>query len=261
MTAVAEPEVTVRRDGPVATVELSNPGRRNALTGAMLAELSRVFPELDDDPEVRVVVVTGRGEDFCSGADLSAVDGDRHPLGSMNRTNRAALALHRMATPTVARVDGVAVGAGLNLALGCDLVVASDRARFSEVFVRRGLAVDFGGSWVLPRLIGMHRAKELCLLGEVLPASRAVEIGLVNRSVPVDELDATVDELTARLAAGPAVAMALTKRLLADGAGRSLPEALDAEAAAQAITLRGEDVEEAFGAFREKRDARFTERL
>ncbi|MDN5913778.1 MAG: enoyl-CoA hydratase-related protein [Pseudonocardia sp.] len=261
MTGDVQAEVTLRRAGPVATVELANPGRRNALTGSMLAELSRALPELDDDPEVRVVVVTGRGGDFCSGADLSAVGDDRHPLGAMNRINRAALALHRMSTPTVARVDGVAVGAGLNLALACDLVVSSDRARYSEVFVRRGLAVDFGGSWILPRLVGMHRAKELCLLGEIVPADRAAEMGLVKRVVPAEKLDETVDGLAARLAGGPAVAMALTKRLLADGGQRSIEEALDAEAAAQAIALRGDDAREAFTAFRDKRDAEFTETL
>jgi enoyl-CoA hydratase/carnithine racemase len=261
VTGVAQAEVTVRRSGPAATVELSNPGRRNALTASMLDDLYRLLTELDDDPQVRVVVVAGRDGDFCSGADLSAVSDERHPLGSMNRINRTALALHRMATPTVARVDGVAVGAGLNLALACDLVVASDRARFSEVFVRRGLAVDFGGSWVLPRLVGLHRAKELCLLGEIVPADRAAEIGLVNRVVPVSELDTVTGDLVDRLADGPAVAMALTKRLLTDGGDRSIQEALDAEAAAQAITLRGDDSREAFSAFREKRDAEFTERL
>ncbi|MEQ3549892.1 enoyl-CoA hydratase-related protein [Pseudonocardia nematodicida] len=261
MTGVLQDAVQVRRDGAAATVELSNPGRRNALTASMLDELYRVLPELDDDPQVRVVVLTGRDGDFCSGADLSAVSEDRHPLGSMNRINRTALAVYRMATPVVARVDGVAVGAGLNLALACDLVVASDRARFSEVFVRRGLAVDFGGSWILPRLIGLHRAKELCLLGDIVPADRAAAMGLVNRVVPSAELDTEVGTIVDRLAAGPAVAMALTKRLLAEGGGRDLPSALDAEAAAQAITLRGADAEEAFTAFRGKRDASFTEQL
>ena len=124
MTGIVQAEVAVRRAGPVGTVELANPGRRNALTATMLAELPRALAELDDDPEVRVVVVTGRDGDFCSGADLSAVGDDRHALGAMNRINRAAVAVHRMATPTVARVDGFAVGAGLNLALACDLVVA-----------------------------------------------------------------------------------------------------------------------------------------
>ncbi|MBN9758216.1 MULTISPECIES: enoyl-CoA hydratase/isomerase family protein [unclassified Pseudonocardia] len=245
----------------MATVELSNPGRRNALSADMFADLARTLPELDDDPGVRVVVLTGAGEDFCSGADLSAVSDDAHPLGHMNRINRAAAAVHRMSVPTVARVDGVAVGAGLNLALACDLVVASDRARFSEIFVRRGLTVDFGGSWILPRLVGLHRAKELCLLGDVVPAADAAAMGLVNRVVPVAELDATVDGITTRLAAGPAVAMALTKRLLNEGGRSGVDEALAAEGVAQSIALRGADAAEAFEAFRDKRAARFTETL
>jgi enoyl-CoA hydratase/carnithine racemase len=248
---------TGRRDG-VATVTLDRPGRKNALDPQAFEQLGSELTVLAGDPTVRVVVITGAGGDFCAGADL-ADDGERsHPLVDMEAVNRAAVALHRLAVPTIAKVDGVAVGAGLNLALGCDLVVASDRARFSEIFGRRGLSVDFGGSWLLVRRVGLHVAKELCLLAEVLPAARAAEMGLVNRVVPVDELDAFVDAWATRLAAGPPTAMTLTKRLLDQAATSSFEDALDREAHAQTVNLMGSDTTEAFAAFREKRTPTFT---
>jgi 2-(1,2-epoxy-1,2-dihydrophenyl)acetyl-CoA isomerase len=250
-------EVTTK-DG-VRTVTLVKPERRNAIDPEMFADLSAAFRDADADPEVRVVVITGAGGDFSSGADLLGLGtGARHPLTMMETVNRAASALHRLRMPTIAKVDGVAVGAGLNLALGCDLVIASDRARFSEIFPKRGLSVDFGGSWILPRRIGLHRAKELCLLGDLLDAVQAAEFGLVNRVVAVDELDEVVDALAARLAAGPPVALAQTKRLLDESASMSFDEALDREAQAQTINLMGADVAEAFRAFAEKRDPTFT---
>jgi 2-(1,2-epoxy-1,2-dihydrophenyl)acetyl-CoA isomerase len=261
--------VEVTREGPVLTVTLTKPARKNAIDAEMFGALRVAFAEADADPDVRVVVVTGAGGNFSSGADLLARDtaqdtardgGQRHPRTAMERVNEAASALHRLGKPVIAKVDGVAVGAGMNLALGCDLVVASERARFSEIFPRRGLSVDFGGSWILPRRIGLHRAKELCLLGDVIEATQAAELGLVNRVVPVAELDATVDGLAARLAAGPPVALAQTKRLLDGASSTSFDEALDREAQAQVINLLGADAAEAFRAFGEKREPRFTGR-
>ena len=132
----------------------------------------------------------------------------------MRHVGDVALALHRLPQPTIAKVRGVAVGAGCNLALGCDLVVAGETARFSEIFAKRGLSVDFGGSWVLPRRVGLHRAKELAFFADIIEANEAERIGLVNRVVPDGELDAFVDDWATRLAAGPPIALALTKRLL-----------------------------------------------
>lgn len=251
--------VEVTSKDAVLTVTLCKPGRKNAIDMGMFAALAAAFTAADADPDVRVVVVTGADGDFTSGADLLGAGADgEHPLTAMEQVNRAATALHRVRAPVIAKVDGVAVGAGMNLALGCDLVIASERARFSEIFPRRGLSVDFGGSWLLPRRIGLHRAKELCLLGDVLDAARAAELGLVNRVVPVAELDAVVDGLAARLAAGPPLALAQTKRLLDDSAAMGFDEALDREAQAQAVNLMGADVAEALVAFREKREPRFT---
>lgn len=247
------------KDG-VLTITLDRPEKKNAIDRATFRELLTVFVDADADPEARVVVVTGAGGNFCSGADLGGPVEDQHPIDGMEVVNRSAAALHRIRVPVIAKVDGVAVGAGLNLALGCDLVIASDRARFSEIFSKRGLSVDYGGSWLLPRRIGLHRAKELCLLADIVDAHRAAEIGLVNRVVPVDELDRTVDEIATRLAAGPPVALASTKRLLDESASMSFEQALDREALAQAVNIMGADVAEAFLAFVQKRDPTFTGR-
>jgi len=252
-------DVTCRDN--VLTIRLNRPEKKNALDRAAFGALLEAFTAADADGEVRVVVVTGAGGNFCSGADLSGDDvTEQHPLQRMEVVNRSAAALHRIRVPVIAKVDGVAVGAGLNLALGCDLVIASDRARFSEIFSRRGLSVDYGGSWLLPRRIGLHRAKELCFLADILDATQAAEIGLVNRVVPVDELDKTVDELATRLAAGPPVALASTKRLLDESGSMGFEQALDREAQAQAVNIMGADVAEAFMAFLEKREPGFTGR-
>ena len=158
------------------------------------------------------MVLTGAGGAFCSGADLSPEGGDRpHPLAWMRHIADVALELHRLPKPTIAKVGGVAAGAGLNLALGCDLIVASDDARFSEIFTRRGLSIDGGGSWLLPRLVGLHKAKELAFFAEVIDAKEASELGLVNRVVAAAELDGTVDAWARRLADGPPLALSMTK--------------------------------------------------
>jgi 2-(1,2-epoxy-1,2-dihydrophenyl)acetyl-CoA isomerase len=167
--------------------------------------------------------------------------------------NAAALALHEMTKPTIAKVNGDAVGAGMNLALGCDLVVAAESARFSEIFARRGLSLDFGGSWLLPRLVGMHKAKELALFGEIISAREAERIGLVNRVVPDAELDTFVTDWAERLASGAPLALQLSKKLLSNAFSVGLAEALDAEAAAQSINLVSEDTKEGVTAFLEKR--------
>jgi 2-(1,2-epoxy-1,2-dihydrophenyl)acetyl-CoA isomerase len=178
----------------------------------------------------------------------------------MTEVNEACLALHRLPIPTIARVDGVAVGAGMNLALGCDFVVASSRARFSEIFVKRGLSVDFGGSWLLPRLVGLHRAKELVLLGDMLGAEQAREWGLVREVVEPAALDDAVARLAGRLLAGPPTAMRLSKRMLNDSFEATLDRALEDEARSQQVNFATEDTAEAGRAFLEKRDPVFTGR-
>jgi 2-(1,2-epoxy-1,2-dihydrophenyl)acetyl-CoA isomerase len=247
---------TELRDG-IATVVVANEARKNAVSTPMWGELAVALRWVASDPGVRVLVVTGSGEDFCSGADLGT-GSEGHWLAQMRFVNQAAQALHDVPQPTIARVDGVAVGAGCNLAFGCDLVVASDRARFSQIFARRGLSLDFGGSWLLPRRVGLHKAKELALLAPILDADDAERLGLVNRVVPAVGLDAAVGEWAERLAAGPPVALAQTKALLDRSSTSSLADALAAEAAAQAVNFATADTAEAIAAFIQKRDPRYT---
>mgnify|MGYP001025552415 FL=1 len=246
-----------RADG-IVTVTMNRPEKKNAANAVMWNELLATFREIAANPDDRVMVLTGAGGAFCSGADVSGM-GERqvHGLASMRHISDIALALYRMPQPTIAKVRGVATGAGMNMALLCDLIVASDNARFSEIFARRGLTIDFGGSWALPRRVGLHRAKELTLLTDIIDAAEADRIGLVNRVVPDDQLDAFVDDWARRLAAGPPIALAQSKRLLNNAIGITLEQALDEEGAAQTINFATKDTAEAVAAFLEKREPKF----
>jgi 2-(1,2-epoxy-1,2-dihydrophenyl)acetyl-CoA isomerase len=253
--------ILVERADGVVTVTLNRPERKNAIDMAMWSRLHEVFAEIGASSRDRVVVVTGAGDAFCSGTGLSAADLEqyrREPgVVLLRRIGEAALTLHRLPQPTIAKVNGVAAGAGCNLALGCDLIVASEDAAFSEIFSQRGLAVDFAGTWLLPRLIGLHRAKELAFFGDRVSARRADEMGLVNVVVAADELDAAVDDWARRLATGPSLALSLTKRMLNDSVGGSMAEALEGEARSQHIAFASNDAREGIAAFAEKRPPRF----
>ena len=247
-----------RAPNGVVTLTLNRPEKKNAINGTMFNELLAAFREVNDSASDRVLVITGAGDAFCSGADLADRGSDtRHPLARLHWVADIALALHRIPKPIIAKVNGVAVGAGLNLALGCDLIVASESARFSEIFARRGLTIDFGGSWLLPRLIGMHRAKELAFFADIISAKEAAELGLVNRVVSSTELDAFVTDWADRLAAGPPIALSMTKRLLTNSFSMTMDEALEAEGMAQSVNSGTEDAPEAIRAFLEKREPRF----
>ena len=219
--------------------------------------LHAALGEADEDPAVRVVVVTGAGEAFSAGGDLAGGSAEGHMMQIMRAITRPALALHRFSKPTIAKVNGVAAGAGFNVALGCDLIVAAESARFCQIFSRRALSVDYGGTWLLPRLVGLHKAKELALLADWIPSDEAREIGIVNRVVPDAELDAAVDAWATRLAAGPPIAYSLTKRMLTEASSRTFEEALEAEAVAQSVNLASEDTKEGMRAFFEKRAPEF----
>src|SRR5580700_2022871 len=214
--------ILVERDAGIVTVTLNRPERKNAANGQMWLELRDLFYEVSHARDDRVLVVTGAGGAFCSGADISdpkgvsGDPGDPH-LVRMEFLGEVMLALHEVPKPTIAKVRGIAAGAGLSLALGCDLVVAGSDARFSEIFARRGLSVDGGSSWLLPRLVGLHRAKEIAYFADILSAAEASEFGLVNRVLPDDELDSFVDGWARRLALGPPLALSMTKRLLHEG--------------------------------------------
>jgi enoyl-CoA hydratase/carnithine racemase len=248
------------RDSGVLTLTLNRPRRKNAIDGELWDALRAQLTVARDDPEVRAIVLTGAGGDFCAGADLSGGVSTTHPLDRMRRVNEVALLLHELPVPSVAKVDGVAVGAGWNLALGCDLVVATPAARFSQIFAKRGLSLDFGGSWLLPKLVGMQQAKRLALLAEMIDGAEAHRLGLVTWVVEPGEIDAFVADLGARLASAAPVAIAQSKALLHEGADATMREALASEARTQAINFATEDAPAAFAAFNEKREPEFTGR-
>jgi 2-(1,2-epoxy-1,2-dihydrophenyl)acetyl-CoA isomerase len=244
--------------GQVRWLSLNRPDRRNAVPMDGWADLTTAFGDFEDSSS-RVLVITGDGEDFCAGADLdpSRIDeiqavADRHRR--MKVVGDAALRLHRLTKPTIAAVDGVAVGAGLNLALGCDLVVATERSRFSEIFVRRGLTLDFGGSWLLPRIVGIQRAKELALTGRIVSGSEALAIGLVTELVAPDDLQSRVEEIAESLLGGAPKAQMFAKQALNASFESSFSDSLAGETQAQSILLGTEDAAEGVLSFLEKRD-------
>ena len=249
----------VERSDGVVTITMDRPEKKNAINGQMWTELKAVALELVDSKQDRCVVLTGAGGEFCSGADLWASNGEpEHQLAAMRRINSVIQAFHELPQPTIARVDGVCAGVGLGLALGCDLVLASDRSRFSAIFVKRGLSLDGCTSWLLPRIVGMQKAKELALFGDIISAADALDLGLLNRVVPEGDLDKLVGEWSARLGAGPPIAMAMTKRLLNRSFEQTFEQALDDEARTQTINIAStKDTIEAISAFTQKRDPVF----
>jgi 2-(1,2-epoxy-1,2-dihydrophenyl)acetyl-CoA isomerase len=252
----------VERSAGVVTVTMNRPERKNAANGVMLAELTEIFEEIERTAGDRVMVLTGAGGSFCSGADLGdpngpASDASQPGIIRMRRLGDVALALHRLNKPTIAKVDGFAVGAGLSLALGCDLVVCSDRAKLSMIFAKRGLSLDNGASWLLPRLVGLARAKEIALFGGMWSGDEAAAIGLVNRALPLDELDAFVDDWATTLAGGPPLALSMTKTLLHASSMASMEQAVEDEARCQALNFSTKDTQEAMVAFGEKREPVF----
>lgn len=254
--------IIVERADGVVNVTLNRPDKKNAANGRMWQELAATFAEVQRRSDDRVLVITGAGGDFCSGADITdpagvSGDPDAPHLVRMQFLGDVMLALHQLAKPTVAKIRGVAAGAGLSLALGCDLTVAAASARVSVIFSRRGLSVDGGASWLLPRLVGLHRAKELAFFGDMLPAPDAAAMGLLNRVVPDEELDEAVGEWARRLAAGPPLALSMTKRLLESGMSSSMAAALQAEATAQTVNFGTEDTTEAMRAFVQRREPNF----
>jgi 2-(1,2-epoxy-1,2-dihydrophenyl)acetyl-CoA isomerase len=252
--------IIVERGGAVATVTLNRPEARNALDFAMRGELLAALDEIEASPTTRVVILTGAGGHFCAGGDVKTMR-RRHTAaegrGRVELLNRAVLRLVNFPLPTIAMVDGYAVGAGSNLALCCDLIVASDRAKFGELFCKIGLAVDGGGTWLLPRLVGMARAKELVFTGDIFDAAEALRIGLVNRVVPATELEAATRTLAEKIAAGPPLALRLDKQALNRAAATDLAAALEVEAFAQGLAVASDDHQEGVAAFFDKRPPKF----
>ncbi len=252
----------VERSAGVVNVTMNRPERKNAANNQMLRELQATFEEVERTPGDRVMVLGGAGGAFCTGADLGdpngpATDESQSTLSRMRRLGDVALSLHRITKPTIAKVDGYAVGAGCSLALGCDLIVCSETAKLSMIFSRRGLSLDNGASWLLPRLVGLAKAKEIALFGGMWSGQEALEAGLINRVLAQSELDAFVADWATTLAGGPPLALSMSKTLLHASSTSSMEQAVENEARCQSLNFSSEDTAEALAAFRDKRDPIF----
>ena len=234
-----------KKDG-IVQITLNRPDRRNALSPRMAKELTQALRGIEGDREVRVVVLRGADGHFCSGGDLAPDD--------MPEDANPDLA---PASPVVALVEGVAAGAGANLAFACDLVYAAQSARFSEIFVKRGISLDCGGSWLLPRLIGLQKAKELAFFGDFISADEAHNAGLVTQVYEDDSFESSAAERIATLATRAPVALTQIKQSLHRSMELGLSEALEIEAVSQAALTATEDAAEGMRAFMEKREPRF----
>jgi 2-(1,2-epoxy-1,2-dihydrophenyl)acetyl-CoA isomerase len=265
-------DVIRRLEDGVAWIVLNRPDAGNAMTAAMRDQISVWLDEASADLAVRAVVITAAGERaFCTGADIrggraapaprpeGAPDNAVGDAGRMIRTGwqRLITAILDCEKPVIAAVNGTAAGGGMHLALACDLVVAAENAKFIEVFIRRGIAPDAGGAWILTRLIGIQKAKELFFFGDDVPAEEALRLGLVNRVVPAAELTATVTEMAGRLAKGPTKAIGIAKWLTNRALDVDRLTAFHDEAMAQELITRTEDSSEGMMSFVERRPSEF----
>lgn len=247
------------QDG-IATLTLNRPDVMNALTFEIYAQLRDLFADLQRDEQVRVIILTGAGDHFCSGGDVHAIIGEllqRDMKGHLEFTRMTGAVVQHMRQldkPIIAALNGMTAGAGAVLALASDLRIASERARFAFLFTKVGLTgADMGAACLLPRVVGMGRATELLLFGDTIDAATAERYGLVNRVVPHADLLSTVQEWARRLAQGPAFAISMTKRMLNHEQSMDLASALEAEAQAQALMLMGEDHRRFYEAFKAKK--------
>ena len=251
-------KLLVARDGPIATITFNRPATLNAVDVEVMAALREAVVGCGADGTTRVIVLTGAGGAFCSGADVSfAVQPDVSP-DSLYRMLRevyhpAILAIHEAPCPVIAAVDGVAAGIGCDIAMACDIRLASERARFAELFIRVGLLPDGGGTWSLPRIVGMGRALELMYSGEVLPAAEALAIGLANKVFPVERFADEVAAYAQQLAGQAPLALARIRGAVRAAQESTFAEALAREASLQREIVDSEDGFEGFRAFVEKR--------
>jgi len=246
----------------VARITLNRPGALNALNGAMKNDLADAIDRVGSDPAVRALLLTGAGRGFCAGGDIKEMNPASGPTATKRKLDHilsnVLVPLATLKKPTIAAVNGFAVGAGFNLALACDMIVAADTAVFSQIFVRVGLVPDSGGLYFLTRVRGLNRAKELCFTGRDVPAAEAAQLGFVNRVVPAAELMDAAHSFAAEIARGPAVAMALTKTALNLSSTASLAHMMEVEALAQAVAASTDEHKEGLAAFAGRRKPDFT---
>jgi 2-(1,2-epoxy-1,2-dihydrophenyl)acetyl-CoA isomerase len=260
-------QVIAREDGGVLWLTLNRPEAANAVTPDQRDRLIALLEDASGRLEVRAVVITATGKHFCTGADLrNSRQGPVRPegvpelvIGDVARmihagAQRLITAVVDCEKPVIGAINGTAAGIGAHLALACDLVVAAEEARFIEVFVRRGLVPDGAGAWLLPRRIGLQKAKEMMFFGDAVSAAEAERLGLVNRVVPADELEKVAGEWAARLASGPTRSIGLTKALLNRSLDSDRATAFREEALAQELNMQTRDANEGVDAFKERRD-------
>ncbi|MDP2952546.1 MAG: enoyl-CoA hydratase [Chloroflexota bacterium] len=258
-------DILFQREGAVAILTLNRPEKLNALSPDMRAGVRSVVDELRADAAVRVLILTGAGRGFCSGADVGAMPGSQaqaDPEEVIRRMLSHAYpflprVLRSLDKPIIGAINGAAVGAGFSLAMGCDIRIASENARFSAVFVRRGLVPDTGLTYFLTRAVGTARACELMFNGDFIDAREAERLGIVNKVVPQEALMAHCRDLAQKLAQQPPMTLGLIKHLIYRGMTSTLDDALEAEIDAQQYCLRSEDHKEAIKAFQEKREPSF----
>lgn len=251
------------KDG-VATITLNRPDVLNAANLQLLQELRQAIERARTDTNVRAVLLTGTGRAFCSGADLSDM-GEGFELSNplhirrwlVEFFNPLILSICEMEKPWIAAVNGVAAGGGCQLALACDLILIAEDTYFCEIFAQRGLVVDLGGLFLLPRLVGLHKAKEIAFFAEKIDGPQAVELGLANKCVPPAQLMQAAQEWAKRLAEGPTVALGLMKSGMNRGLQMTLQDVMNYEASAQALAVQTQDVQEGLRAFLEKRKPTF----
>ncbi len=255
----------------IARLTLNRPDRLNAINDQMQVEIADAVAQADADPDVRVLIITGAGRAFCAGGDMNQLGGSANGNGSgwtsgnadqVRRSFRLAqdmiLGVQRCEKPVIAMVNGVATGAGLDLACACDIRIGTPRSRFMSAYVRIGLFPGFGGTWLYPRTMGsLGRAAEMLFTGEFLEAEEAYRLGFLNRLVDEDELEATTLAMAERIAAGPPIAIRLSKMMLYQGLEFDLETAMKMAAAGETITLTSQDHVEGVAAFREKRTAEY----
>ncbi|MEE8374561.1 MAG: enoyl-CoA hydratase [Dehalococcoidia bacterium] len=252
--------IFTRKDG-IATITFDRPAKLNAVTEAMRTEVHRIATELRTDDEVKALIITGTGKAFSTGADASELTADysgpiepyilKRPMGWW------ILPVRNFPKPTIAAIPGIVAGVTFSLALACDFRIASEKAKFSMVFIKRGLVPDGGATYYLPRMVGTSKALELMLSGDTFDAQEAERLGLVNRVVPHEQLMDAARELATKIANGPSVAIELTKRGVYRGVQNDLEPQLEFETLAQRICFQTEDFKEGITSFLEKREPKF----
>jgi len=258
-----EESILLKKEGSIATIILNRPEKLNALDWPAQILFGQKLDEVAEDKEIRVLIITGAGRAFCAGGDVSA-QRDRMSMSVAERRAglkmvlKNPLKLRRLSIPVIAMVNGVAVGAGCNLALACDIIIASENARFGQAFVKVGLIQDYGGSYLLSRLVGTKKACELVFTGDMIDAREALRIGMINKVVPPEDLEDVTKEMAMKIASRAPLAVSIAKRFIYDAFEKfDLETTLEYEIYTQGFCCDTEDHKEGTAAFLEKREPRF----